>query len=175
MITTSSRLMHAANMLRAGLTLTIGLWAGAAVAQENTIEKVTANQSGSTVTLTIQMKAPVASTPANFSVTNPARIAVDFPGTVNGLGKSLVDVAQGDLRSVNVVQAGDRSRVVLNLLKAVPYTVASAGNTVTVTLNSSQAVTFAGAGAAATPAAPAQSSGAAATAPRAGGRDLRSI
>ncbi|MGL4576666.1 MAG: type IV pilus secretin PilQ, partial [Burkholderiaceae bacterium] len=54
-------------------------------------------------------------------------------------------------------------------------TVASAGNTVTVTLNSSQAVTFAGAGAAATPAAPAQSSGAVATAPRAGGRDLRSI
>ncbi|MFM2399710.1 MAG: hypothetical protein RL341_1867, partial [Pseudomonadota bacterium] len=175
MITTSSRLLHAANMLRAGLTLTIGLWAGTAVAQENAIEKVTANQSGSTVTLTIQMKAPVPSTPANFSVTNPARIAVDFPGTVNGLGKSLVDVAQGDLRSVNVVQAGDRSRVVLNLLKAVPYTIASAGNTVTVTLNSSQAVTFAGAPAAAAPAAPTQSGGAVATAPRAGGRDLRSI
>jgi type IV pilus assembly protein PilQ len=176
MITTSSRLLHAANMLKAGFALAVGLWASSALAQENAIEKVTANQSGSSVTLTIQMKAPLGSAPANFSVTNPARIAVDFPGTVNGLGKSLVDVAQGDLRSVNVVQAGDRSRVVLNLLKAVPYTVANSGNTVTITLNSAQAVTFAAAPAAAPAAvAAAPSSGPAASAPRAGGRDLRSI
>jgi type IV pilus assembly protein PilQ len=174
MTTTMSRLLQAANMLKLGFTFALGVWASTAVAQENAIEKVTANQSGSTVTLTIQMKAPLPSAPANFSVTNPARIAVDFPGTVNGLGKSVVDITQGDLRSVNVVQAGDRSRVVLNLLKAVPYSVASSGNTVTVTLNSTQAVTFAGA--APTPAAAqASSTGPAATAARAGSRDLRSI
>jgi type IV pilus assembly protein PilQ len=176
MITTSSGLLRAASMLKASMVLALGLWAGAVTAQENAIEKVTANQAGSTITLTIQMKAPLKDAPANFSVTNPARIAVDFPGTVNALGKSLVDVAQGDLRSVNVVQAGDRSRVVLNLLKAVPYSVANAGNTVTITLNAAPSVTFAAAPAAgaAQPVAPA-ASGPAAVANRTGSRDLRSI
>jgi type IV pilus assembly protein PilQ len=174
MITTLGSLQRFTNKLKHGLFITLGLWAGASLAQENAIEKVTANQSGSAVTLTIQMKAPLRDAPANFSVTNPARIAVDFPGTVNALGKSLVEVTQGDLRSVNVVQAGDRSRVVLNLLKAVPYSVTNSGNTVVVTLNSGPAVTFAppAAAAASTTAA---SAAPAATAARAGSRDLRSI
>jgi type IV pilus assembly protein PilQ len=168
-----SRVLHIAGLFKATSVIALGIWAGTALAQENAIEKVTANQAGSAVTLTIQMKAPLKDAPANFSVTNPSRIALDFPGTTNALGKSLVDIAQGDLRSVNVVQAGDRSRVVLNLLKNVPYSVANAGSTVTITLNSAPAVTFASTAAAAT-AAPASNT-TTATASRSGGRDLRSI
>lgn len=174
-----SQALRVADLFKTACIVAFGVWAGSALAQENAIEKVTANQAGSAVTLTIQMKAPVKDAPANFSVTNPSRIALDFPGTTNAMGKSLVDIAQGDLRSVNVVQAGDRARIVLNLLKSVPYTVANAGNTVTVTLNSAPNVTFAGTSAAPTSSAAATTSTVAsstATASRSGsGRDLRSI
>ena len=53
--------------------------------------------------------------PPSFAVANPARIAFDFPNTVNALGRSNQDIGQGDLRSMNVVQAANRTRLVLNL------------------------------------------------------------
>ena len=72
----------------------------------NSIERVDATQTGNSVMLTIQMKQRVGGIPASFSVANPARIAIDLPQTTNNLGRNLVDINQGDLRSVNVVQAG---------------------------------------------------------------------
>lgn len=53
--------------------------------------------------------------PANFTISNPARIVFDFPGTENGLGHTTKLVNEGILRSYSVVQAGERSRLVLNL------------------------------------------------------------
>ncbi|HEU4621095.1 MAG TPA: AMIN domain-containing protein, partial [Burkholderiaceae bacterium] len=109
----------------------------AASAQENAIESVTANQSGSSVVLRIQMREAPKNPPASFSVANPARIALDFPATSNATGKSNFDLTQGDLRSVNVVTVGDRSRLVLNLKSNVQYNTAVEGNTVIVTLSPS--------------------------------------
>jgi type IV pilus assembly protein PilQ len=51
--------------------------------------------------------------PAGFAIQAPARIALDIPGASNGLGRSSVEVNQGNLRSLNVVTAGDRTRLVL--------------------------------------------------------------
>ena len=48
----------------------------------------------------------------------PPRIAIDLPGVGNALGKSSVEINQGNLRSVNVAQAGERTRLVLNLKQA---------------------------------------------------------
>jgi Tfp pilus assembly protein PilP len=56
--------------------------------------------------------------PAGFTVQTPPRIAIDLPGVGNALGKSSVEINQGNLRSVNVAQAGERTRLVLNLKKA---------------------------------------------------------
>ena len=56
--------------------------------------------------------------PTGFAIQSPARIALDFPGATNAIGRSTVDINQGNLRSVNVVQAGDRTRLVLNLKAA---------------------------------------------------------
>jgi type IV pilus assembly protein PilQ len=100
----------------------------------NSIERVDATQTGNSVMLTIQMKQPVTSIPASFSVANPARIAIDLPQATNNLGKNLVDINQGDLRSVNVVQAQGRSRVVLNLRRAVTHAITVDGNTIQVAL-----------------------------------------
>ena len=71
----------------------------------NAIERVDASQTPTGVVLTIDMKNPVQGVPASFSVANPARVALDLPGAVNAIGRNLVELNQGDLRSVNIVQA----------------------------------------------------------------------
>ena len=61
------------------------------------------------------------STPVSFTVNAPPRVAMDFFNMSNGLGKNTIPVNQGVLHSMNVVQAGDRTRVVLNLLHPAQY------------------------------------------------------
>lgn len=100
----------------------------------NSIEHIDATQTGTGVFLTIQLKDPLSVVPNSFSVTNPARVALDLPATSNNLGRNTVEINQGDLRSVNVVQAQGRSRIVLNLRRPLTYTMAVKGNTVQVAL-----------------------------------------
>ena len=110
---------------------------GTAVAEAaagNSVQSVTATRTGAGVFLTIRMQKPVAAVPRNFSVMRPARIALDLMGATNGLGRNAVTIDQGNLRSVDVVQAGGRTRIVLNLLQSVAYTVSANGNTVLVAL-----------------------------------------
>jgi type IV pilus assembly protein PilQ len=102
----------------------------------NSIERVDATQTGNSVMLTIQMKQPVSGVPASFSVANPARIAIDLPQASNNLGRNMVEINQGDLRSVNVVQAQGRSRIVLNLRRAVTHAITVDGNNIQVALGS---------------------------------------
>jgi type IV pilus assembly protein PilQ len=49
-----------------------------ALAQENSIESISANQQGSNVVVKIALKNPVAKPPIGFAITSPARIALDF-------------------------------------------------------------------------------------------------
>jgi len=87
----------------------------------NAIESVTSNTLGTTTVLRIAMKEPVAAPPAGFSVANPPRIALDFVGAENKAGQNTLELPQGDVRNVSIVQAGNRSRVVLNLKRAMTY------------------------------------------------------
>lgn len=103
----------------------------------NSIEKIEALQTGAGTIVRIQLREASAAVPPSFSVANPARIAIDLAQTSNGLGRNLVDIQQGDLRSVNVVQAQGRSRVVLNLSRAVTHAVSVDGKVITVALGSS--------------------------------------
>ena len=100
----------------------------------NAIERVDATQTSTGVVVSIEMKNPVQGVPASFSVANPARVALDMPATVNGLGKNMVEFNQGDVRSVNVVQSGGRSRVVLNLKRPLTHTVSVEGKRVLIAL-----------------------------------------
>src|SRR5438046_10330936 len=101
----------------------------------NTIEALTVSKgsSGRTV-VKFTLRAPLANPPAGFSINNPPRIARDFPETGNGLGRSAQEVGDAALRSVNVVQAGNRTRVVFNLNKPQTFETQIEGNTVLVTL-----------------------------------------
>lgn len=89
--------------------------------QANQIEALEAAEQGGVIYLRLTMKAPLASVPPSFSVADPARIAFDFADTGNALGRAVQNIEQGDLRSANIVQAGDRTRLVLNLVKMSPY------------------------------------------------------
>jgi type IV pilus assembly protein PilQ len=133
--------MHATTgtvrMIRLCAAMVLALGSSHAMAQENTIESITANQQGGNVILNIGMKNPVAKAPIGFSITNPSRIALDFGATANGTGKSSQDINLGDVRSANVVQAGARTRLVLNLKRALNYATVVDGKTVVVTIEGS--------------------------------------
>ncbi len=124
-----------------GVAATLGaallmLGVGQALAQAgNSIEALTVSKgsSGRTV-VKFTLKAPLANPPAGFAINNPPRIALDFPETGNGLGRSAQEVGDAALRSVNVVQAGNRTRVVFNLNKPQTFETQIEGNTVVVTL-----------------------------------------
>ncbi len=125
---------------RTGVLACLAGLAGVAAAQENAIQSITANQQGANIIIRVAMKNPVAKSPIGFSITSPARIALDFPGTANATGKTAQDIGLGDVRNVNVVQAGDRSRLVFNLTKPLNYVTAVDGNAVVVTIDATGAV-----------------------------------
>ena len=72
--------------------------------------------------------------PLAFTIENPARIALDLPGTSLGLSQRRRDVNQGPLDTILTAEANGRTRVVLNLDLMVPYETRRSGNTVFVTL-----------------------------------------
>ena len=104
-----------------------------------TIESVTAALQGGTEVVRIELSEPIAALPNGFAVQSPARIALDFPNTATALGRSMVEVNQGNLKSIHVVQAGNRSRVVLNLKQATAYKTELQGKSVLVSLETAAA------------------------------------
>jgi type IV pilus assembly protein PilQ len=111
--------------------------AAAAASAGNAIESITANQQGANVIVKIALKNPPAQMPIGFAITNPPRVALDFGATVNATGKSTLDLNVGELRGVNVVQAGERSRLVFNLKRTLNYATAIDGNAVILTIDGS--------------------------------------
>lgn len=115
--------------------LALALQARAQVPLANSIESINVAQQGNDIAVKIDLKEPLQSPPAGFSVANPARVAFDFPQTANGLGKNSQIVNEGDLRGFNVVQAGERTRLVLNLIRNMNYSTRLDGKSLYVTLS----------------------------------------
>jgi type IV pilus assembly protein PilQ len=123
----------------------------------NAIESISANQQGANVIVRIALRNAPAAPPISFAITNPARIALDFGATINATGKNVLELNQGDLRGVNLVQAGERSRLVFNLKRTLNYATAIDGKSVILTIDGSGGLATAvdGAGLPARSAAPA--------------------
>ena len=115
-----------------GLTLMLASLASHAQA---TIEAVSGSVQGGAEVIRIDMSQPLSAVPSGFTIQSPARIALDFPGVTNGMGRSTIDINQGNLRSVSVVQAGDRTRVVLNLKQPTAYKAQLQGKSLLVVLD----------------------------------------
>jgi len=77
--------------------------------------------------------------PLAFTIDNPARLAVDLPGTALAIDSRRIDVNAGGVDTIVAAEASGRTRLVFNLNRAEPYTLRTAGNAVYVTLGRSQA------------------------------------
>ncbi len=115
-------------------SLSLSVWAQAPVAG-NAIQAVTASVQGGVEVIRIDLTEPLTAVPTGFSIQSPARIALDFPGINNAMGRSTVDINLGNLRSARVVQAGERTRVVLNLKASATYKAEIQGKSLFITLD----------------------------------------
>ena len=112
---------------------------------------------GEKIQIRLSMSAPPPE-PGSFTIDTPARIAFDFPNTRLGVKQRTREIGVGVARSISAVEAGGRTRVVLNLAKLVGYETRMDGNDFIITVAGEGG---AGAVAAARPA-PAAGTGAAA-------------
>ena len=116
-----------------GIALSTAFFASSVHAQ-NTIQSVTGSVQNGAEVIRIDLSEPLAALPAGFSIQTPARIALDFPGVGNAMGRTAVDLNLGNLRSANVIEAGERTRVVLNLKAATAYKAEIQGKSLLITL-----------------------------------------
>jgi type IV pilus assembly protein PilQ len=102
---------------------------------------------GQQVQITMRMSAPPPQ-PLSFTIDNPARISFDLPGTSLALPSRRIDVHTSGLDSILAAETKDRTRLVFNLDKLVPYDTRVDGNNIVVNLgganNASAATTTAG-------------------------------
>lgn len=83
---------------------------------------------GDRVELKLSFDEPVTGSPKGYTIDQPARIALDLPGVKNKLGERSRELGLGNARSVAVVEAGDRTRLIINLTSLAPYTTRADGN-----------------------------------------------
>ncbi len=92
------------------------------------------NVTNGQITVKITLDQPMSAPPVGFSLTNPDRIVFDFVNSINGLGRNAQEIGNSDLRSINVVQTENRSRLVMNLLRPMTYQTKIQDNHVVITL-----------------------------------------
>ncbi len=130
--TVTPRFAKFAALAQAALLL---FWGAFASAQEgNRLQDIQVQSlPGDRVELKLIMS-ETAPEPLDFTIENPARIALDLPGTSLGMTSRRRDVNLGPLDTVLTAEANGRTRVVLNLDTMVAYETRRSGNTVIVTL-----------------------------------------
>jgi type IV pilus assembly protein PilQ len=109
------------------------------------LQSVSSSMQGGVEVVRIEFSQPLVRPPAGFTVQTPPRIALDFAGVSSALSSGLVEVNQGNLRTVMVAEAGERTRVVLNLVRPSAYQTQIEGNALLVRLDAAEAPALAGA------------------------------
>jgi type IV pilus assembly protein PilQ len=143
-----------------GLGLALAAGAPVVALAQGTIQSITSSQQGGSDVVRVELSEALKALPNGFSIQQPPRIALDLPGITSALGKPSVEFNSGNLRSVSVAQAGDRTRLVLNLKQPAAYRAQIDGNALVIVVDSagagSAAIAAAAPGAPATNFAPAQ-------------------
>jgi type IV pilus assembly protein PilQ len=125
--------MHKWRAKVAALALALGL--PIAAFAQNVIQSITSTQQAGSDVVRVDFSEPLAAVPGGFVVQAPPRIALDLPGVGSALGKNSVELNQGNVRSANVAQSGERTRLVLNLRQASSYRVQLQGKSMLVLLD----------------------------------------
>lgn len=77
--------------------------------------------------------------PGSFTIDHPARVVLDFPQTASSLNWKNKNIGIGFAKSVTAVEAGNRTRVILNLVQLIPFESEVSGNDVILTIAGSRA------------------------------------
>ncbi len=104
-----------------GIAVALAVGAPAAALAQSVIQSITSSQQSGSEVVRIELSEALTAVPTGFAIQAPPRIAIDLPGVGSALGRPSVEINQGNLRSVNVAQAGERTRLVLNLKQAATY------------------------------------------------------
>src|SRR6266446_8687516 len=99
---------------------------------------------GQQLQITLRLSGP-APQPLSFTIDNPARISFDLPNTTLALASRRIDVHASGLDTILAAETKDRTRLVLNLDKLVPYDTRVEGSNIIVMLGGSAARASAGA------------------------------
>ena len=114
------------SLSRLGLSLLAGLLSPSLLAAD--LQKLdVAALPGDKVELKLTFDEPVLA-PRGYTIEQPARIALDLPGISNKLGAKNRELGVGNARSVTVVEAKDRTRLIINLTSLAPYSTRVEGN-----------------------------------------------
>ena len=114
--------------------------AAQAQSTRNALESINVSSlQGGKVLVKVNFKDALQAVPAGFTVTNPPRIAIDLPNTANATGKNSMDVSEGDIKSINIVEVANRTRLVLNLARSLNFTSEIDGNTLVVSIEGTAA------------------------------------
>ncbi len=110
---------------------------GLSVANAVSLDKIsTSSLPGERVQIKFTLSETLLNEPLSFSVDNPARIVLDFPNTSLNLSEKSQTIGIGMANSLNAVEAGGRSRIVINLTRSVSYSVDVSGNNIFLNLGS---------------------------------------
>ncbi len=134
---------------RLGLSLMAALVSPALLAANLNALDV-ASLPGDRVELKLAFDEPVAA-PRGYTLDQPARIALDLPGVSSKLDSKNRELGVGNARSVTVVEAQGRTRLIVNLTTLVPYSTRVDGNNLFVVLGESGAAAPAAVGPVAAP------------------------
>jgi type IV pilus assembly protein PilQ len=114
--------------------LALGLFASAGAAATTLDNLSYSTLPGDRVLLRMEFSEPLREVPVNFTIDNPARIAIDLPGVGLNLDQKSQAIGIGMAHSVAAVEAAGRTRVVVNLVRPVAYDMELDGGNLLVTL-----------------------------------------
>jgi type IV pilus assembly protein PilQ len=107
-------------------------WSVAAIAEPAVIEDIAFTaQPGAGLEVRLTFSEPPTADIASYTIEDPARIVLDFPDTRSGLDQKRYAVSQANATSVMVLQSGDRTRMIVNLVDLVPFESSVAGRQLT--------------------------------------------
>ncbi len=125
-------------LLIIGIAILLLAWPPAASAQvKPTLDAIDFSiLPGNRVRLELRLSDPVAE-PQSFAIHHPARIAIDFPGVRLNLEQTSRIIDIGLTHSVSAVESRDRTRVVIQLIRLVPYKMDITNGTIFITIGES--------------------------------------
>ena len=107
-------------------------WSVATAAAPVVIEDIAFTaQPGAQLEVRLTFSEPPSADIESYTIEEPARIVLDFPDTRSGLEQKRFSLSQANATSVMVLESGDRTRMIINLVDLVPFESAVSGRQLT--------------------------------------------